>query len=43
VGLYWATLPLPPGRTVTYVTLPDVGAAAASGRNAMHIFALAIG
>ncbi|MGH3156876.1 MAG: glycoside hydrolase family 3 C-terminal domain-containing protein [Streptosporangiaceae bacterium] len=43
VGLYCATLPLPPGRTVAYVTLPDISAGAASGRNAMHIVALAIG
>jgi beta-glucosidase len=43
VGVYFAALPLPPGKTVAYVTLPDVSAGVTPGRNAMHIFAMAIG
>jgi beta-glucosidase len=42
VGVYGATLPLPPGKTVAYVTLPDVSQGVASGRNAMHVFAIAV-
>jgi hypothetical protein len=43
VAVYGATLPLPAGQTVAYVTLPDVSAGVVSGQNNMHIFALATG
>lgn len=43
VSVYGATVPLQAGKTVAYLTLPDVGRNAASGQVAMHIFATAIG
>jgi hypothetical protein len=43
VAVYCATLPLPPGKTVAYLTLPDISAGAANAQNTMHILALAIG
>jgi beta-glucosidase-like glycosyl hydrolase len=43
VGVYCATLSLDPGKTVAYVTLPNVSTTAANGQNAMHIFALTTG
>jgi len=43
VSVYYAGVPLQPGKTVAYVTLPDVGATAAQGQPAMHVFAVSIG
>ncbi|MBM9503000.1 glycoside hydrolase family 3 C-terminal domain-containing protein [Actinacidiphila acididurans] len=43
VSVYGATVPLQAGKTVQYLTLPDVGPNASSGQVAMHIFATAIG
>ncbi len=43
VSLYYAGIPLQQGKTVRYLTLPDVSDGAASGTTAMHIFAIAIG
>ncbi|MET8850167.1 glycoside hydrolase family 3 C-terminal domain-containing protein [Amycolatopsis sp. NPDC004625] len=43
VSLYYAPIPLQPGKTVQYVTLPDVSDGANMGTAAMHIFSLAIG
>jgi beta-glucosidase len=41
VSVYFASVPLAPGKTVASVTLPTV--TAAGGTTAMHIFAMAIG
>ncbi|WP_333739234.1 glycoside hydrolase family 3 C-terminal domain-containing protein [Streptomyces sp. IBSBF 2806] len=43
VNVYGATVPLQAGKTVAYLTLPNVGSDAVSGQVAMHIFATAIG
>jgi hypothetical protein len=43
VSLYYASVALDPGKTVRYVTLPDVSNGAPQGQTAMHVFALAIG
>ncbi|QFZ20844.1 glycoside hydrolase family 3 C-terminal domain-containing protein [Saccharothrix syringae] len=43
VSLYYAAVPLQAGKTVRYVTLPDISEKAVSGSVAMHVFALAIG
>jgi hypothetical protein len=43
VSLYYAPIPLQPGKTVKYVTLPDVSDGAQMGTAAMHIFTMAIG
>jgi hypothetical protein len=43
VNVYGATVPLQAGKTVAYLTLPNVGSGAVSGQVAMHIFATAIG
>ena len=43
VSLYYAAIPLQQGKTVRYLTLPDVSDGATSGTAAMHIFAIAIG
>jgi beta-glucosidase len=43
VSIYYASVPLTAGKTVKYVTLPDVSTAALSGQTAMHIFAMAFG
>ncbi len=42
VSLYAATVALIPGKTIKYLTLPDVGAALIN-QTAMHIFTLAVG
>jgi beta-glucosidase len=42
VSIYFASVPLQAGKTVKYVTLPDVGAAV-QGSTAMHIFAAGFG
>lgn len=41
--MYGATVRLQAGKTVAYLTLPNVGSDAVSGQVAMHIFATAIG
>ncbi|MEU5266290.1 glycoside hydrolase family 3 C-terminal domain-containing protein [Amycolatopsis sp. NPDC021455] len=43
VSLYYAPIPLQPGKTVKSVTLPDVSDGAQMGTAAMHIFTMAIG
>ncbi|RSM50694.1 beta-glucosidase [Amycolatopsis balhimycina DSM 5908] len=43
VSLYYAPIPLQAGKTVKYVTLPDVSDGAPMGTAAMHIFTMAIG
>ncbi|WP_410590292.1 glycoside hydrolase family 3 C-terminal domain-containing protein [Amycolatopsis sp. lyj-23] len=43
VSLYYAPIPLQPGKTVRYLTLPDVSDGANMGTAAMHIFSVAIG
>ena len=43
VSIYFASVPLEPGKTVLSVTLPTVSTGVANGVNAMHIFAMAIG
>jgi beta-glucosidase len=43
VSIYYASLPLAPGKTPQYLTLPDVSQGAVAGQTAMHIFAVAIG
>jgi len=42
-SVYYASVPLQPGKTVRYVTLPNVSQQATQGQTAMHIFAIAIG
>ncbi len=43
VSIYFASVPLDPGKTVASVTLPTVSSGVGNGVNAMHIFAMAIG
>jgi beta-glucosidase len=43
VSLYYEGVPLQPGKTVQYVTLPNVSQQAVQGSTAMHVFAVAIG
>jgi beta-glucosidase len=43
VSIYYAGVPLLPGKTVQYVTLPDVSSGVSNGTTAMHIFAAAVG
>lgn len=43
VSVYYAAVPLQAGKTVRYVTLPDISHGVATGTTAMHIFAAAIG
>ena len=40
-SVYYASVPLQPGKTVQYVTLPDVSEQATKNNVAMHIFAVA--
>ncbi len=42
VSLYTDTVSLIPGKTIKYLTLPDVGAALIN-QTAMHVFAVAVG
>ena len=42
VSLYADTVSLLPGKTIKYLTLPDVGPALIN-ETAMHIFAIAVG
>lgn len=43
VSLYYAPIPLQAGKTVRYLTLPDISNGANKGEAAMHIFSVAIG
>jgi hypothetical protein len=43
VSVYFASVPLNPGKTVASVTLPTVGSGVGNGINAMHIFSIAAG
>ena len=43
VSVYYVGVPLQQGKTVQYVTLPDVSDGATQGQTAMHIFAAGIG
>lgn len=43
VSVYGATVPLQAGKTVAYLTLPNIGPDAATNQVAMHLFAVAIG
>ena len=43
VSIYFASVPLDPGKTVASVTLPTVSTGVGNNVNAMHIFAMAIG
>jgi beta-glucosidase len=43
VSVYFASVPLDPGKTVASVTLPTVSSGAGNGVNAMHIFSIAAG
>ncbi|HXO08783.1 MAG TPA: hypothetical protein VN880_12160, partial [Solirubrobacteraceae bacterium] len=43
VSVYFASVPLDPGKTVASVTLPTVGSGVGNGINAMHIFSIAVG
>ena len=43
VSQYYAPIPLQAGKTVKYVTLPDISDGANMGTAAMHIFTIAIG
>ena len=42
-SVYYASVPLQQGKTVQYVTLPDISLQATQNHVAMHIFAIAIG
>lgn len=43
IHVFLVTVPLPAGKTVSGVTLPDVGAPPTSGTPAMHVFGIAVG
>jgi hypothetical protein len=43
VSVYAATAPLQAGKTIAYLTLPDIGPDASTNQVAMHLFALAVG
>jgi alpha-galactosidase len=43
ISVYYLSVPLQSGKTVTSLTLPAVGATASSGSPALHIFAIAVG
>jgi beta-glucosidase-like glycosyl hydrolase len=43
VSVYYASVPLQQGKTVAYLTLPDVSQGVVSGQNAMHVFSVAVG
>jgi beta-glucosidase len=43
VSVYYVGIPLQAGKTVKYLTLPDVSAQAVQGSTAMHIFAAGFG
>jgi beta-glucosidase len=41
--VYYVGVPLAQGKTVKYVTVPDISQSVATGQVAMHIFAASIG
>jgi hypothetical protein len=43
VSVYYVGVPLQKGKTVKYVSFPDISQGVVQGQNAMHIFALSIG
>jgi hypothetical protein len=43
VSVYYASAALQPGKTVAYVTLPNISQGVANGQVAMHIFAASVG
>ncbi|HUE28475.1 MAG TPA: glycoside hydrolase family 3 C-terminal domain-containing protein [Solirubrobacteraceae bacterium] len=43
VSVYYASVPLESGKTVSSVTLPTISSGVGNGVNAMHIFAIAVG
>ena len=43
VSVYYYAVPLQPGKTVRYVTLPDISPGTKLGATTMHIFAVAVG
>jgi beta-glucosidase len=43
VSIYYASVPLESGKTVSSVTLPTISSGVGNGVNAMHIFAIAVG
>ncbi|MBV9446460.1 MAG: glycoside hydrolase family 3 C-terminal domain-containing protein [Streptosporangiaceae bacterium] len=43
VSVYYVGVPLQKGKTVKYVTFPDISQAAVQGQVAMHVFAVSIG
>jgi beta-glucosidase len=43
VSLYYASVPLQSGKTIRYLTLPDISHGAVSGQVALHVFSVAIG
>jgi hypothetical protein len=43
INVYYVSVPLQAGKTVTGLTLPTVSGTAVSGSPAMHIFAIAVG
>jgi len=43
VSVYYASVPLRPGKEVRYVKLPDISRGVSQGQTAMHVFALGIG
>jgi hypothetical protein len=42
VSVYYASVPLQQGKTVQYVTLPDISQGVTRGQTSMHVFAVAI-
>ena len=43
VSVYYIGVPLQQGKTIKYITLPDVSQSAIQGATAMHIFAVSVG
>jgi hypothetical protein len=43
VSVYGATVPLQAGKTVDYLTLPNISQGTGNNQTAMHIFAIAVG
>jgi beta-glucosidase len=43
VSVYYVGVPLQQGKTIKYVTLPDISTGVAQGQPAMHIFAASVG
>ena len=43
MSIYYASVPLESGKTVSSVTLPTISSGVGNGVDAMHIFAIAVG